>query len=96
MEMKAKMGKAVINDKNENLVAFAKSIDFTELFDNIRMFINVDCGFYNPVIKTSDERVRITFKSHDFVGQTGPFAAILKRCYVHSDRNGVCNDSGFV
>ena len=92
--MKAKRHMVEISDKNEELVTFAETIDFTELFDYIKAFVDVDCRFYQPEITTKRDRVCISFMSDNITAQTGLFAAILKFCYLHSVSNGVFKDEG--
>lgn len=90
--MTAKLHIVTINDDNKELVAFAQTIDFTELFDHIKTFTNVDCSFYQPAIIADGKDVHITFMSDDITKQTGPFAPILERCYFKSFNNGVHKD----
>jgi|GEM_PF-1226975 len=90
--MKATMKNVVIDNENEALVTFARSIDFTELFDHVKAFASIDCSFYQPEITTSNGAVSISFMSDDIAKQTGVFAAILERCYIHSFLNGINHD----
>ena len=90
--MKAKLHIVTIDSDNEELIAFAQTIDFDELFKHIKAFLNVDCIFYQPAVITSGNGVYITFASDDIVNSTGPFAAILSRCYIYSFSNGVFRD----
>lgn len=90
--MKATLKNATINNNNEELVVFAQTVDFAELFDHVRTFASVDCDFHTPTVKTYAGNVHITFTSHDITEVTGPFAAILKRCYFHSNNNQVYKD----
>ena len=88
-EMKATLKNVVIDNANEDFVAFAQSIDFTELFDHIKAFANVNCDFYPPEITTRHGDVHISFMSEDITNQTGVFATILECCYIHSFSNRV-------
>jgi len=91
--MKPVMKNVTIQNDNEELVAFAQTIDFTELFEHIKMFAKVNCNFYQPEITTSKHgEVFISFMSDDITGQAGAFAAILERCGIHSFSNGVYRD----
>jgi hypothetical protein len=90
--MRPKLHIADIDESNEKLVAFAQTIDFSALFDHIKDFANIDCDFHQPAIITSGGGVHITFISDDIKSQTGPFAVILKRCYIQSFSNGVVKD----
>jgi len=87
--MKAIIKNATVNDKNEELINFAQSIDFTELFDHIRVFAGIECDFEQPEISTNRYGVSIDFASGDIVSQTGAFAAILEKCNIHSFSNKV-------
>ncbi len=80
------------SDTTGDYVAFAQNIDFTELFDHIKAFTKADCAFHQPEITTSRGEVHINFISDDIAAQTGPFAAILERCSLHSFSNGVYTD----
>ena len=90
--MKATMKNVVIDDNNEELVAFAQTIDFAELFDHVRDFVNVECSFYPPEITTNDGEVSINFMSDDITSRTGVFAAVLERCCIRSFMNGIHRD----
>ena len=90
--MKAVMKNVTIDDANADLVAFAQTIDFTELFDYIKIFANVDCRFCQPEITTDRGDVYISFLSDDITKQTGVFAAIFERCYIYSFIDGVFKD----
>jgi len=90
--MKAKLSDITINENNMERVAFAETIDFTELFDHVTAFANVGCNFFQPEISTNRSDVYITFMSDDITAQTGPFAAILKHCYIYSFSNSVFRD----
>ena len=90
--MKAVIKNVTIDNGNEEIVAFAQTIDFTELFNHVKTFANIDCSFYLPEITTSDGAVSISFMSDDITKQTGVFAAVLERCYIHSFLNGIHQD----
>jgi hypothetical protein len=90
--MKPLMKKVKAEYANDELVAFAKTIDFTELFDHINAFTGISCGFKQPVVQANYCGVYINFMSWDIGGQTGPFAVLLKRCYFHSFNNSVYKD----
>lgn len=87
--MKAIIKNATASNYNQDLIAFAQTIDFAELFDHIKTFTGVTCNFNQPEISTVRGNVYITFTSENIVDQTGPFAAILKNCYFSSFSNGV-------
>ena len=92
--MKAIMKNVTIDNENEELVNFAKTIDFTGLFNHIKTFTGIDCNFYQPEITTRKGKVYISFMSDDITAQTGVFAMTLKRCYLYSSSsgNGVFSD----
>jgi hypothetical protein len=81
-----------IDSANEELVAFARTIDFTELFEHIRTFAGITCAFRQPEISTSRGYVNISFMSDNITSQTGALGAILEYCYIHSFSNGVFKD----
>jgi hypothetical protein len=83
------MKNVTIENDNDALVAFAQTIDFAGLFNHIRAFLKVDCGFYQPEIIASRKGVYVTFVSDDITNLTGPFAAILDRCYIYESNNKV-------
>ena len=91
--MKATMKNVTITENNENLVTFAQTIDFTELFTHIEGFVKIDCDFQQPEITTSrNGDVYIEFTSADIKDQTGPFAFILRKCHIAQFSNGVIRD----
>ena len=93
--MKAIVKNATITNENEELVNFAQTIDFAELFDHIKAFAGINCTFQQPEISTNrNTEVFIRFMSDDIASQTGPFAAILKRCNISSFSNSVRRDRG--
>ena len=81
--------RVAIDSRNEELVAFAQTVDFTELFNHVRDFAGIDCTFSRPEITTIRGEVCISFMSDDIAGQTDAFAALLRRCHVQSSNNGV-------
>ena len=92
-KMKATMKNVAITNENENLVNFAQTIDFAELFDHIKAFANIDCSFQQPEITTSrNGEVYINILSDDISSQAGVFGNILKRCYIQNSSGGVCKD----
>lgn len=84
--------KNITRDVNDDLIVFAQSIDFSELFEHIKSFAGVTCTFYQPEISTIRGEVYISFKSEDITNQTGPFSAILRSCYLCSFSNTVNRD----
>jgi hypothetical protein len=90
--MKPVMKNITIDNHNAELVDFAQTVDFTELFDHVKAFAGVECEFYQPEITTGRGEVHISFMSDDITAQTGAFAAILERCCIHSFSNGVFMD----
>lgn len=91
--MKVIIKDVVRTDDNEELIAFAETIDFTELFDSIEAFTNITCSFNQPEITgNSSGSVAIRFTSANVANQCGPFAAILKECTIENFSNGVCRD----
>ena len=87
--MLATMKNVSIDNHNEDLVAFAQTINFEELFNQIKAHTKVECEFHHPEITTTRGNVHIGFMSHDIADQTGAFAAILERCCLASFSNGV-------
>jgi len=77
---------------NEEYLAFAQTIDFTELFKHITSFLGIECAFYQPKISSGGGKVYITFKSKDITLFAGPIASVLRSCYVKSYNNGVFKD----
>ena len=75
-----------------SLVSFARSIDFTELFDHIRFIISAGCTFSHSEITMRFGGIRISFMSKDIAGKTGVFTAILERCAIRSSNNRVYAD----
>lgn len=90
--MIAIMKRVTVDNHNEDLVAFAQTIDFTQLFEHTKEFAKVDCTFYQPEIITIRGNVHISFMSADIADQTGAFAAILKSCNLSSFSNSVFKD----
>jgi len=90
--MTATMMNVTVTEQNEEYLAFAQTVDFTELFDRIKAFANVDCSFQQPEIDTDRSLVYINFKSDNIVEQTGAFASILESCHITSFGNGVFKD----
>lgn len=91
--MKAVIKNVTIDNENDELVLFAQTLEFDELFDHVKSFLKVNCTFYQPEITTKSGRVYVSFMSDDITDQTGPFAAILERCCVHSFSNGIFKDN---
>ena len=81
-----------VEEHNEDLVAFAQTIDFSALFSQVKEITKVECNFYQPEIDIARGSVYISFISEDITNQTGAFAAILKHCYLASFSNGVFRD----
>jgi len=90
--MLASMKSVAIDERNEDMVTFAQTIDFTELFNHIKTFVKLDCEFHQPEITTTRGNVHISFMSHDIASQAGAFTAILERCYFSSFNNSVFKD----
>jgi hypothetical protein len=90
--MLATMKNVTMDEKNEEMVLFAQTINFAELFNHIKGYMNVDCDFHQPEITTSQGTVHIRFMSHDIASQTGAFATILERAYLSSFNNYVYTD----
>ena len=82
--MKATMKNVTLDEYNEDLITFAQTIDFTELFDHVKNFANAVCEFYQLEITTTRGDVYIRFMSDDIAPQTGPFASILRNCCLAS------------
>lgn len=76
--------KNISRDESDDLIVFAKSIDFSELFEHIKSFSGVTCSFYHPEIGTVRGSVLISFKSEDIASLTGPFSVILDSCCLSS------------
>ena len=90
--MFANMKNVTINEYNEEMVIFAQSIDFSELFKHVKTFTKVDCDFHQPEISTTPRDVYISFASHDITSQTGAFASILEHCYFCGFNGSVFKD----
>ncbi len=93
--MFATMKNVTVDNDNAELVDFAKSVDFTALFDHIKSFAGIACGFKQPTITTgwvNHSIVSISFTSEDITAQTGSLAAILKQCIICSFNNSVYLD----
>jgi len=86
------MKRVTLDQHNEDRIAFARTINFTGLFEHIKTFANITCDFHQPEITTSRDGVHITFMSDDVSNQTGPFATILRLCYICSFSNYVVKD----
>ena len=89
--MKAAIKNVTINN-NDDLVTFAQTIDFNELFDYLKAHTKVTCTFEQPEITTRHGEVYIRFTSDNIASQTGAFAAILEKCFLHSFSNKVFRD----
>lgn len=87
--MKAIIKNVNVNDYNQDLIAFAQTIDFSELFEHVKAFTGITCNFNQPEISTVRGDVYVSFTSENIAEQAGPFAAILKNCYFSSFSNGV-------
>lgn len=87
--MKAIIKNVTTTEYNQEHIAFAQTIDFSELFNHTKAFTGVTCNFNLPEISTVRGNVHITFTSENIVEQTGPFKAILKNCNFSSFSNGV-------
>ena len=90
--MKAIMKHATTDNYDSEMFDFAQTVDFTELFEHVKNFANVNCAFCQPEIETRHGNVYISFMSEDITSHTGPFAAILQSCYFQSFNNGVFRD----
>ncbi len=90
--MFATMKNVTVDNNNAELIDFAQTVDFAALFEHVKAFVGVDCGFYQPEITTRHGDVYIGFMTEDITAQTGAFSAILERCYLHSFSNGVSTD----
>lgn len=88
----ATMKKVTVDNHNEELVTFAQTIDFTQLFEHTKEFTKIDCTFHQPEITTIRGNVHIGFMSTDIANQTGAFAPILERCCLASFSNRVFKD----
>jgi len=79
-----------IKDHNAEHVSFARTVDFTELFNHIQEFANIKCEFNQPEIVIGHSgSVYIVFQSDNIVDQTGAFASILESCRVTNFGGGV-------
>jgi len=82
-----------VNDSNRDLVRFAQTIDFSELYAHLQALAKVKCHFEVPVISFHrDGSVHISFASENIAPQTGPFSAILDRCQLTNFSNWVIRD----
>jgi len=90
--MLANMKNVKMDENNEEMVAFAQTIDFTELFNHVKALTKVGCEFHQPEITSTRGNVHIGFMSHDIADQTGAFAAILEKCYLGSFSNYAYRD----
>lgn len=81
-----------IGDADKELVNFAQIIDFMALYKRIKASARVACSFGRPEINISKGNIHIEFISENIACQTGPFSAILERCYIHSFSNSVFKD----
>jgi pterin-4a-carbinolamine dehydratase len=90
--MLATMRRVELNEHNEELVNFAQTINFEELFNHAKAYAKVNCEFHQPEISTIRGDVHISFMSHDITSQTGTFATILERCNLSSFSNKVYMD----
>ena len=90
--MLANMKNVTMDENNEEMVTFAQTIDFTNLFNHVKALTKVECEFHQPEITTNRGSVYISFMSHDIASQTGAFAAILERCSLSSFSNRVFCD----
>jgi hypothetical protein len=88
--MTAIIKKVTRNDYNSEMIDYAQTIDFTELFNHVKSFINVKCKFNQPKITTGhNNNVHISFTSSDIASQVGAFSVILITCNLVSFNNGV-------
>lgn len=77
------VGSVAQTEHNEKGLCFAKTVPFNKLFEHIRALTKADCEFSIPEIYTDRYgSVHVSFESNDITDQTGPFAAILKNCYL--------------
>ena len=88
-KMKAIIKNIASENINDDRVSFAQTIDFSELFDHIKVFTGVTCNFNQPEISAIRGNIYISFTSENIAEQTGPFSAIFKNCYFYSFNNGV-------
>ena len=87
--MKQSLKNVITDDGSEEFVQFARTIDFTALFDQVKALTKADCGFHQPKVTTNHNKVDVTFESEDITEQTGVFAITLERCCVCSFLNGM-------
>ena len=92
--MKATMNDNVkITEYNKDLIEFAQTIDFTDLFDRVREIADVKCQFQTPKITTNYEgSVFIQFESDNIADQCGPFGKILESCQIENFSGYVTRD----
>ena len=90
--MKAIIKNEVADNHNEEIINFAQTIDFLELFEYVKGLTKTDCCFSQPEITTNRGDVYITFMSDDITHQTGAFSAILKHCYFQTFNNRAYKD----
>ena len=71
-------------ESNANLITFAETIDFTDLFNRLNAFLKTDCDFYPPEISTDIGRneVVISITSKRIAVQSDLFSAIFKDCRI--------------
>jgi hypothetical protein len=86
--MKAEFKYVTIDENNKDYVALAKKIDFSELFNEIKKKLGVDCIFEQPEISTSyigfdKGTVYISFQSNNIVSQTGILSTLIEECYIN-------------
>ena len=82
-----------IGPHNERFVAYAQTVDFTELFEHLQEFTKVKCTFYQPEITVSyNGSVHVNFSSENIAPQSGPFSVILENCCFASFSNYVVED----
>ena len=55
---------------NDDRVSFAQTIDFSELFDHIKVFTDVNCNFNQPEISAIRGNIYISFTSENIAKQT--------------------------
>jgi len=91
MKARVRDSAEAFGDKVE-LVLFAMDINFAELFNYLKAYTGVVCNYYQPIIRYSFGKVKVTFESVDFIDQAGPFANILSRCFFHDFDSEVYKD----
>ena len=90
--MKAVLKSAAISEINEGSVAFAKTIDFSELFEHIKKSLNIECSFNQPEISTLYHKTYVKFNSEDIIGEAGFFAPLFDKCCIKSIGGAVYKD----